>query len=698
MNNKQHKAINTSKLEEEIKALRNVNEVLKENTRYYRCLADAASKAIFFFKNGICLEANRAAADMFGFEDSAELLGKNAEDLITPDSYHLIRNSLSKASSDTHKAIGIRKGGISFPIAIQTKVPYPLVDNAVVFSIEDITQKNRLEKINQTLFAISNAVNITLDLNDLYKQIHRLLSEIIDVTNFFIAIVNNENHTIHFPYYVDTEDADFSTVMEFDLYNSLTGLVVLQKKPLFLNHKALEKRRSKKESWGPKSFIWMGVPLMIKDEVIGVIVVQSYTDPNLYNKQDLQILTSVSDQVAIAIDRKRSEDSLRESERRYRQLFNNAPAGIFEINLTNQEFINVNQVMCSYFGYSEEEFQSMRPIDLLTKESKVLFRKGYKDVLKGKKKIADNVEYNAIKKNGEIVIVLLNSDYVYEEGEPTSARVVVHDITERKKIEEMMIQSEKMMSIGGLAAGMAHEINNPLAGMMQSSQLILSRLTKDLPANDEAAEELGTSMSVIKKFMEKRDILKNLKNINRAGARAAKIIGNMLSFAKKGDSTRSTYMLYEIIDKTIEIAQNEYDLKKKFDFKQIKITREYDPDISAVVCGESKIQQVLFNLIKNAAESMHSEARNNKSPELIFRLHQKEKMVCIEIEDNGPGMDTATRKRIFEPFFTTKSVDQGTGLGLSVSYFIIVDDHNGEMKVESMPGKGTKFIIKLPVN
>ena len=270
------------------------------------------------------------------------------------------------------------------------------------------------------------------------------------------------------------------------------------------------------------------------------------------------------------------------------------------------------------------------------------------------------------------------------------------EIAVRKKTQRMMIQSEKMMSIGGLAAGMAHEINNPLAGIMQNIQLVLNRLTKPLPANEKAALEAGTTMPAIKIYMEKRKILQTLGSIHNAGSIAAKIIDNMLSFARKGDSSKSKHRISELLEKTLKLAENDYDLKKRFDFKQIKIVIDFVSDIPEVICEESKIMQAFFNVIKNATESMRESEQKPEGPKLIFRLQESDNMAQIEIEDNGPGMDEGIQKRIFEPFFTTKEVDKGTGLGLSLSYFIIVEDHGGEMSVKSTLGQGTKFIIKLP--
>ena len=173
-----------------------------------------------------------------------------------------------------------------------------------------ITERKHAEQIIKTLFAISIAVHTAQKMKDLYRSIHNSLSSIIDVTNFFIALVDSKERTLNFPYYVDTEDEDFSPITNFDANDSLTGLVVSHKRPILLKKKELEDRASQNGVWGPLPLIWMGVPLTIKDEVIGVVAVQSYLDINLYNKKDLQVLSAVSDQMAIVIERKRAEEAL----------------------------------------------------------------------------------------------------------------------------------------------------------------------------------------------------------------------------------------------------------------------------------------------------------------------------------------------------------------------------------------------------
>jgi len=205
-------------------------------------------------------------------------------------------------------------------------------------------------------------------------------------------------------------------------------------------------------------------------------------------------------------------------------------------------------------------------------------------------------------------------------------------------------------------------------------------------------------MKCIEKYAERRGLLSMVDMIMDAGKRAAKIVENMLSFSRKGQGRFESHHLSELIDRTIDLAGSDYDLKRKYDFRQIEIIREYDQNLPEVFCEQGKIQQVFLNLFKNAAHAMVVVKDSARKPCLTIRTRFENHMVYIEVEDNGVGMDEETRKRVFEPFFTTKEVGSGIGLGLSISYFIITEDHGGVMMVESSPDKGAKFIIRLPIH
>ena len=296
---------------------------------------------------------------------------------------------------------------------------------------------------------------------------------------------------------------------------------------------------------------------------------------------------------------------------------------------------------------------------------------------------------NAPHSHQDIIIYPLNDGM-------RGAVIRIDDATERVQIDEMMIQTEKMMSIGGLAAGMAHEINNPLGGILQGIQNIVRRISPDLPANLKAAEKAGCSIDSIITYMENRKIIKTLNGITDSGIRAASIVSGMLEFSRKSDSQKAPGDLRKIMDKATILAAQDYNPQKGYDFKKITITKDYDDNLNLTPCTTTEIEQVFLNLLCNSAQAMNDWKNMDNGPEIIIRIRNDRNMVKCTVADNGPGMDEAVRKRVFEPFYTTKSPGIGTGLGLSVSYFIITQNHQGVFQVDSSPGMGTTFTILLP--
>ncbi len=300
---------------------------------------------------------------------------------------------------------------------------------------------------------------------------------------------------------------------------------------------------------------------------------------------------------------------------------------------------------------------------------------------------------NGEKKYENITIFPLIADGI------DGAVIRIDDVTEQVRMEENIIQNEKMLSLGGLAAGMAHEINNPLGGIIQNANVIHNRLTDpDMPANIAAAQEVGITMGQISSFIQARKIAQGIERILASGKRASEIVDSMLAFSRKENGFRSAQNIDEIIDKCLELLTLDYDIKKSYDFKQINILREYQEYLPVVVCEAGKIQQVIINILKNSAEAMQEERIDD--PCIILRLINCEdkNKIRIEIENNGLPLTEEMEKRIFEPFFTTKKASQGSGLGLSVSYFIITEVHGGDIWVEPSRDKGANFIIELPLS
>ena len=397
--------------------------------------------------------------------------------------------------------------------------------------------------------------------------------------------------------------------------------------------------------------------------------------------------------------------ALHESEEKYRNLFEFTRDGLLLLD-PDKGYVDCNPAALDLFKVeSKEKLLKLTPADLSPQyqpDGTLSSEKAELMIGKAFESGSNLFEWKHKRQNGEEFFASVLATRITL-GRKTILQGTIRDISDFKRTQEMIIQSEKMLSLGGLAAGMAHEINNPLAGMIQTANVMANRLDKNIQmqANLEAADKAGTTIEAIHHFLESRSILQMIASIIESGGRVAEIVSNMLSFARKKEDSISFHNPVELLDNILELAATDYDLKKHYDFKNITIIKEYEENLPMVPCEVTQIQQVLLNILQNGAQAMEKKKGElaEYKPRFILRLIKETKadMLRIEVEDNGPGMDKKTCKRVFEPFFTTKPVGVGTGLGLSVSYFIITENHRGTMDVRSKPGKGATFIIHLPL-
>lgn len=278
--------------------------------------------------------------------------------------------------------------------------------------------------------------------------------------------------------------------------------------------------------------------------------------------------------------------------------------------------------------------------------------------------------------------------------ETRGAVIHMDDVSERVHMEELMVRSEKMQSVGSLAAGLAHEINNPLAAILQNAQVLGRRLSPDLKKNDEAAQELGTTIETIAEYVQLRGCDKMIQSITAAGQRAAEIVANMQSFSRHGVANFSVCSVIDLFERTLDLANSDFDMRHNYNFHKVQIIRDFQP-VPKISCESSQIQQALLSLLKNAAQAM---SNYTEQPKLTVRiLSSGQKHVLLEIENSGPGMEKDVCKRIFDPFYTTQDVGLGSGLGLSIAYFIVTQNHKGRLSVTSELGRGSCFDMLLPV-
>lgn len=399
--------------------------------------------------------------------------------------------------------------------------------------------------------------------------------------------------------------------------------------------------------------------------------------------------------------RKRAESSLRMSEIKYRTLFEKSPDAIFILDTPDIRIADVNIAALKLLGLERTEVIGRHPCELsppTQPDGTLTYEKV--DSMASRAMESGTAYFEITRRHASgktFPAEVWMSSISFPDA--TILIAVWRDLSERKKMQEMIIQSEKMVSLGGLAAGMAHEINNPLSGIIQNAQVVQSRLLSSIKPNQDAARDIGLSLDLLNAYLHRRKIPEMLNNLQEAGRRASELVRNMLSFAKKETYDKIPASIPELLDRIIAIARNDFSTASAFDFRAIRIDTVYDTDVPVIHCHPGKLQQVFYNILKNGAESM-TEKKGLAPPEYepCFNIHvySRNGQAVITIQDNGMGMSEDTRKKIFEPFYTTKPPGSGTGLGMSLSCFIIMDQHQGSITVDSVQGEFSMFTVTLP--
>lgn len=617
------------------------------------------------------IDWNPAAESIFGYTRN-EAIGKYVQELILLDNKKEVVNGI------TNDLIS-RKGGERRVNENTTKEgKLILCDwyNSVIKDIDgkiigiasfvnDITERNQLEKINHTMFAISTAINFSSNLDDLYKQVHKLVGGIIDVTNFFIAIVSEKKHTLYFPYYVDTVDEDFSPITDFNPKDSLTGFVASTRKPLLLKKEKLQEMSQQNGVRGPTPVIWMGAPLIIKDEIIGVIAVQSYTDPCIYSDKDLQVLVSISDQVATAIDKKQTEDELKESEKKYKTLFEKTSDAIFIVNKKSGRYLDANESALRLTGRNWSELRQLTTQDVAPKRAENRLQK-----LNESKTIQDLGQTEYIRPDGEKRVTMLIAIPLSEDTVIGIAR----DITEELILNERLRQSQKMESIGTLAGGIAHDFNNILFPIVGHAEMLLEDVPEDSPFRN------------------------GLNEIYSSALRAKDLVKQILTFSRQESGEIKLMKMQPIIKEALKLIRSTIPTT-------IYIKQYIRNDCGIIKADPTQIHQIVMNLATNAYHAMEETGGELKVSLKEVELGKLDLInsdmapgvyACLTVADTGIGMDKVLTEKIFDPFFSTKVRGKGTGMGLSVVHGIVTG-MKGVIKVYSEPGKGTEFNIYLPM-
>jgi two-component system NtrC family sensor kinase len=361
-----------------------------------------------------------------------------------------------------------------------------------------------------------------------------------------------------------------------------------------------------------------------------------------------------------------SQMELQESRDKYLDLYDTIP--VASITLDKEALIlEANSTSSKLFGVGKRDLINSSFTHLIAPESQDTFYLTARKIFKTGQK--QSYELKMRKTSGDMFFAYLESVAVPDpDGVIIGQRVAIIDITERKNSEEReqelqreLYLSSRLAAIGELAAGVAHQINNPLTGVLGFSQRLLKKST-----------DPETSQS--------------LKRIYSEAERAAKVVQNLLTFARRRQPQKQYSDINEILESALELRA--YELTTS----NIEVVTNLAPDLPEIMLDFHQIQEVFLNIILNAEQAL-TEA--NDSGKLVIKTEEKKEYIRTTFNDNGPGIPAEHLDKIFDPFFTTKGEKGGTGLGLSVCHGII-SEHGGKIYAKCKPGKGTMFFIELP--
>jgi two-component system cell cycle sensor histidine kinase/response regulator CckA len=646
---------------------------LKIQRAYLEQLFDSAPEGIVILDTQSRVQhANPEFTRMFGWE-ADEVRGRKLYELVVPEDRRRevdwVLESVSKGHKVSLEGKRRRKDGTLLDVSIQSMPVSVDGGQIAIYAIyRDISERKQSEALQSALYRIAEKTSSAEDLQEFYSSIHAIVAELMYARNFYIALHDPGTLTISFPYFVDEEE---SPPGQGPLGRGLTEYVLQTGEPLLASPELFENlvRQGKVESVGAPSVDWLGVPLKTGARTFGVLVVQSYSQRVRFGAKEKDILTFVSQQVASAIQHKRHQEELRQSEARYRSLVQSAVYGMYRSSLEGR-FLDVNPALITMLGYaSAEEVLALDPECDLYVDGSDRARLVREYERSGR---IDNVEVRWKRKDGKAITVRLSGRAVRLD-QTEALEIIAEDVSERRVLEEQFRQAQKMEAVGRLAGGVAHDFNNLLMVISGYTEVLLNQLGPGDPRRKKA------------------------EAIQRATDRASTLTRQLLAFGRK------QMLELKVIDLNA-VVSDITKLLRPLIGEDIELLLRPASDLGKTKADPGQIEQVIMNLAVNARDAMPDggtliiETSNADLDDAYRRAHaslQPGAYVMLAVSDTGCGMDQETQSRIFEPFFTTKDKGKGTGLGLSTVYGI-VKQSGGYVFAYSEPGRGTSFKVYLP--
>ena len=559
-----------------------------------------------------------------------------------------------------------------------TAAPIKAPDGTIVGAIETLWDKTEDKKAEQereqhtreltTLCSIYTALNAPADLDQRINQSVQEVMDFLAADGLCIYLMENDGK-FHLRYceglsekvYQKIQAADENSVIqrvadtnEFMIYEDLPDdcpdeICLLEEEKLV-------------------SLAY--IPISSKERgAFGVIRIGS-KEPGHFTHDLKNVLELIGNRIGAAIENATLQDQYIKSEEKYRTLFNSDPNPIFILSRNTFKILDMNQRAQDSYDYSPDELLGT-PFLQLGDENDQELAEGLKNLSENESLLFTKKRH--FRKDGKPFFVNINISYA-KYGEADVIVAATTDITEVIEKETQLIQAGKMTTLGVMAAGMAHEINQPLNVIQVCADFFLKMLNRGQKIEDEDLRSMAN------------DIVANVQ-------RASGVIKHVRDFARQSEPVRTRVNINDPVNDVFKV------LGHQLKVHDVDVMLDLDTDIPDILAEHNRLEQVFINLVSNAIDAMDEKDDrpdiSNKEKQLTIKSYAENGQVCVKVSDTGIGMSEEVKNKIFEPFYTTKKVGKGTGLGVSISYGII-QDYKGSIDIESEVGKGTTFTLKFP--
>jgi PAS domain S-box-containing protein len=535
-----------------------------------------------------------------------------------------------------------------------------------------------------TINRISSTVSQSLDLSQILESAVSNIIELLHVDAAWIYLLNESGTELE----LAAQHGFSEEYSRIKVGYGISGKVVATGEPALVED--VSRAEGLPNSVKQQMSSLVVVPLTSKSKVHGTLGVNSKSK-RYFEKSEVELLSIIGNQIGVAVDNAelyrrqlKIAEKLKISEGRFRALFESAQDAIWVHDLDGN-LVSVNKVAEDLLGYDSEELMRTKVKDLLPKESLPLAKKVGKALFAGEK-IKQPYEQRIAKKGGTQAIVNMTTTLIKEHGKPVFFLHIGRDVTREKELQqelqtayqqlsesheqlkqsqEQLIHAEKLTSLGQLAASIAHEVNNPLAGVLMYTQLLRKKIDKnEMPREKE---------------------LEYLSKMEFELDRSTRLIRNLMDFAKQTPLAFQEVNINDVIEKALDLIAHSAKTQ------HIRVIKDLAPALPPLTGDIYQLHQVFTNLILNAVQVMPEGGKLTLRTSLT-----KNNEIKADVIDTGCGIPAENMGKLFTPFFTTKREVKGVGLGLAVSYGII-KNHKGRIEVDSKVDKGTTFSVYLPV-